>query len=384
MKLREPTDVQRAALGAALLPAESAIPAFRRLQALTNSLDRTDAATFRMLPMVYRNLKDAGLHEGELGHLKSVYRQSWYRNRLTIAAGLQAIKVLREAGMEPLALKGLGLIATAYPEPALRPMLDVDLLVGPKDFDRAASALLGAGWKPTRGSVRDFFRRANVFHAMPLAGPDGVELDLHRAMLEERVHPDVDRVVRARSVPAQIGHQTVQTLSREDHLILACVHGARWDWVPAIRWVADVAWLLKEAGAIDWDYIVHEARRRQLGLVLCSSLELAAEYCPAIPDDVTDRLRGLPQPRLAKMDFHAQNASSEVWRGGRILTRYAHMTASRNMARQLIDLPTYLEWIWELDRPRDVPLDGARRVWARVRGGTGGGIRTHTPFGRRV
>ena len=367
MNLRGPTEVQRAALGAALLPAESAVPAFRRLQALTNNLDRTDAGTFRMLPMVYRNLKDAGLDEGELGHLKSVYRQSWYRNRLAIAAGLRAIKVLRDAGLEPLALKGLGLIATVYPEPALRPMLDVDLLVDPANFDRAVHALLGAGWEPTRGSVRDFLRRAAVFHAMPLVGVDGVELDLHRAMLEERVHPDVDRALRARSVHARIGPESVQTLSREDHLIHACVHGTRWDWVPAIRWVADVAWLLKEPGAIDWDYIVHEARRRQLGLVLFSSLELGAQYSSAIPDDVLRRLRELPQPRLTRVDFHAQNASSEFWRGGRILTRYAHMTASRGPLRQVFDFPTYLEWIWELDRPRDVPLDGARRVWARVR-----------------
>ncbi|MBK9546708.1 MAG: nucleotidyltransferase family protein, partial [Dehalococcoidia bacterium] len=146
MKLREPTPTQRAALGAALLPAPAAFEAWRRLQDLTGSLDAMDAATFRSLPMVYRNLKDAGLGEDELGQLKGIYRQAWYRNRLAVSAAMRAVATLRAAGVEPIALKGLGLIATAYPEPALRPMHDVDLLIRPPGFMKAAGALLNAGW----------------------------------------------------------------------------------------------------------------------------------------------------------------------------------------------------------------------------------------------
>ena len=112
---------QQSALEAALLRGPRAIEAWERLKQQTNLLDETDIAVFRMLPMVYRNLRAEGLAEGDLGRLKGVYRQSWYRTRLALAPASRAVSTLQSAGLGPIALKGLGLIATVYPEPALRP-----------------------------------------------------------------------------------------------------------------------------------------------------------------------------------------------------------------------------------------------------------------------
>ncbi len=134
MNLRRPTDIQAAALGAALLSGEEAANAFRRLEGLTDNLDHMDAATFRMLPMVYRNLKGVGFTDEQLSKLKGIYRQSWYRNRLSVGSAMRAVTVLRSNGVEPVALKGLGLIASAYHEAALRPMHDVDLLIAPGSY----------------------------------------------------------------------------------------------------------------------------------------------------------------------------------------------------------------------------------------------------------
>ncbi|GAB4454592.1 MAG: nucleotidyltransferase family protein [Anaerolineae bacterium] len=46
-------------------------------------------------------------------------------------------------------LKGAILAATAYPDPGLRPMADLDLLVRPADFERAAALLAQLGYRPT-------------------------------------------------------------------------------------------------------------------------------------------------------------------------------------------------------------------------------------------
>lgn len=368
MKLREPTEVQRAALGAALCPQDLAIDAFQRLRELTNDLDRTDDATFRLLPMVYRNLKDGGVDDAELLRLKGIYRQSWYRNRLSVNAGMQAIRTLREVGVEPIALKGLGMIASAYPEAALRPMLDVDLLVAPAQFHAAASALLKSGWAPSRGSTGDFFRRAKVFHAMPLVGPDKVEIDLHRAILEEGIHSGVDTLARSRVVQAMIGSETLTTLSPEDHLIHVCVHGSRWDWVPVVRWIGDVAFILRSSPEVDWGYITEQSRSRRVSLAVGAALELASSYIPEIPKDVAPTLLGFHHGPLEAIDFRAQNSpDTALFMASRALTRYARMASRRGVARQLSDLPTYFEWIWELDSPSQVPVEGARRVWRKLR-----------------
>ncbi len=68
-------------------------------------------------------------------------------NRLleTLAA---TVGVLRAADVEVVALKGAALAFFHYPDPALRPMGDLDLLLAePGDLVRATKALEGAGWR---------------------------------------------------------------------------------------------------------------------------------------------------------------------------------------------------------------------------------------------
>ncbi|MEO8056170.1 MAG: nucleotidyltransferase family protein [Acidobacteriota bacterium] len=57
------------------------------------------------------------------------------------------VRTLHAAGVEVVALKGAVLAFFHYPDPALRPMGDLDLLLeDPDDLARATSALVGAGW----------------------------------------------------------------------------------------------------------------------------------------------------------------------------------------------------------------------------------------------
>ncbi|MGE0598727.1 MAG: nucleotidyltransferase family protein [Dehalococcoidia bacterium] len=371
MKLRRLSDIQAAALGAALLPRDGAVEAFGELRALTGDLDQTDAATFRMLPMVYRNLKQAGLEDHHLLTLKGIYRQSWYRNRLSVGSAMRAVAVLRANGVEPIALKGLGLIASAYHEAALRPMHDIDLLITPGSYRVAVDALLEAGWKPLRGDRSDFFRRVRVFHALPLVGPDGIEVDLHRKMLEENCFPKADDSALARTRTFQMGDETVTTLSPEDHVINACVHGARWDPVPALRWALDVAVTVRSAGAsFDWEYLVREAARRRVSLAMCSALAFLRDYESSIPAGVVEELEALPVRRLERVDFRMQQGGAGIGsQVGRYITRYGRLSSGRSLLRKFSDFPTYLECMWELDSPAAVPRDGVSRVWRRLRQG---------------
>jgi hypothetical protein len=60
----------------------------------------------------------------------------------------ETVAALRAAGVEVVALKGAALAFFHYPDPALRPMGDLDLLLrDPRDLARATEALSGAGWR---------------------------------------------------------------------------------------------------------------------------------------------------------------------------------------------------------------------------------------------
>jgi hypothetical protein len=358
---------------AALLPGAQAISAWQRLAELTNYLDETDAAVFRTLPLVYRNLRAAGLSESDVGPLKGVYRQSWYRIRLSLAPALEALSHLQRAGIEPVALKGLGLVATIYPEPALRPMADSDLLFRPGEHTRAVDALLEAGWRVVRGARDDYLRRIRVFHALPLVSPQGFEIDLHRYMLEENCVAGADSPLFDRAVRGSVSEHSVLSLSPEDHVLNACVHGVRWDPVPALRWLPDTVSAIRSRGdSFEWDYLLEEGKRRRVGLALGAALRFATDFEPSIPERIVEALID-SAGRVERWDFRMQQGSDGVTNQvGRYLTRYARLTRGRSVVRKAADFPTYLECMWELDRPRQVPLDGVRRVSARLRGRTPG------------
>ncbi len=367
-RIRPPTPTQQAALGSALLHGSEALEAWRLLQDRSNYLDQTDVATFRLLPLVYRNLRNNGLDDDALGMLGSVYRQSWYRTRLAIATGLKSIATLREKSIEPIALKGLGLSASVYSESAIRPMGDVDLLIQPHQLEAAVETLFAAGMRATRGSQGDFVRRLKVFHAMPLVGSNAIEVDIHRVMLEENLGPGVDTGAIARLRTGSIGGVPVTTLSPEDHVLNACVHGARWDWSPALRWVPDTVWCVRATPSFDWRYLEAEAGRRGVSLALGAALQFASRYEPTIPANVVRSLLDKPHSRLESWDFRLQQAPDRaVAMAFRSVTRYARMTSTVPVLQRIAGFPVYYEWVWELDRPRQVPAEGIRRIWKRLR-----------------
>ena len=71
------------------------------------------------------------------------------RARRLLETLVETVRVLRAAGVEVVAIKGAALAFFHYPDPALRPMGDLDLLLrDPRDLERATAALVAAGWTP--------------------------------------------------------------------------------------------------------------------------------------------------------------------------------------------------------------------------------------------
>lgn len=352
-----------------MLPPDRALQAWEELRDHSDVLDKTDQATFRMLPMVYWNLRNTGLEDPALQLLRGAYRQSWLRTRLVLRSAQTVIGHLRAARVEPVALKGSALLATAYPETALRPMHDVDILIPPGRFVRAFDALESAGWRPLRGSRRQYFSTLRSFHALPVIGPDSVETDLHRHMLEEDCYRGADARMLARLQQAELEGVRLTVPSLEDQVINACVHGVRWDPVPPLRWVLDVVMAVRVADAgFDWAYLEGESLERRVSLAMAAALGFARQFEPSIPESTIETLTHAAHGRLERVDFVLQqreySASAQV---GRYVTRYLRLSSHRSFRRKVGGFPSYLAAMWELEDPRNVPREGMRRVWAALR-----------------
>ena len=146
---------------------------------------------------------------------------------------VQAITLLRSAGVEPLLVKGWA-VARLYPERGLRPYGDIDLCVRPEQYATAVAAL-----------------------AAPAA--ETVAVDLHNG-LPQLHRPSLDDVYgRSQLVP--LGDFDVRILGPEDHLRYMCIHMLQHGAYRPL-WLCDIAVVLESLPEdFDWEYLLRGDRR---------------------------------------------------------------------------------------------------------------------------
>ncbi len=180
---------------------------------------------------------------------------------------VQAITLLRSAGVEPLLAKGWA-VARLYPERGLRPYGDIDLCVRPEQHAAAVAAL-----------------------AAPAA--ETVVVDLHKG-LPELHRPSLEDVYR-RSKLVPLGDVDVRILGPEDHLRYMCIHMLRHGAYRAL-WLCDIAVALESLPKdFDWEYFLLADRRRAdwVASTVCLAHQLLGARLDGIP--VAERARHLPR-----------------------------------------------------------------------------------------
>lgn len=148
----------------------------------------------------------------------------------------------RDACEEPLVLMKGPELAARYPDAALRPLRDVDVLVA--DAPGTQGALLAAGFEP----VGVPSRYEGIHHLRPLRLPGYplvIEVHARPKWVGGIPLPDVEELLVA-AVPATCGVEGILTLSPEHHAVVLAAHS--WAHVPLSRLshLVDLATLLPE------------------------------------------------------------------------------------------------------------------------------------------
>jgi hypothetical protein len=156
---------------------------------------------------------------------------TWAAHEVALEALRRALEALREAGIEPLVVKGIVLAYELYDDVAERPLADVDLRVRPTEFLRAGHALRARGWQvdPTSkqlGSIGFFVGKALV-EIESTVGPPGL-CGLSVARMEGRA--------RRRVLP---GGLAVREPDVVDHAILLVVNAFKDKLVDCPPWSVD-------------------------------------------------------------------------------------------------------------------------------------------------
>lgn len=204
-------------------------------------------------------------------------------------------RLLAAAGVPALLVKGAGLALTIYPDPASRPMSDVDLLVRPADALRACAALARGGLEP-----REVERRpvSNAVH--------GEKLFLARSGALEtliEVHTSLDKVVPRPLDPAAILARAAPlprlpglfVPAPEDHALLVALHAAGHDFKHPAAFL-DLELLLRRG--LDRGALVERARAYRLETVMFVMLTRLRDLgSPSIPADLVARFEPGPLRR---------------------------------------------------------------------------------------
>ncbi len=234
------------------------------------------ARQFTHWPMLPRQAENHGIAPLAHVHLKAaqvetppdvtrqllaLYLRHRHDNQLRSRVLSDVLKTLQAAGIETVVLKGAALSHTLYPDPALRPMSDLDLLLR-KDEARAAQKVLAAmsGYSARHGKGR--LEDSHHITTTLSSGGAATLVELHHNVCGV----ELDALKKPPRPFALPDGSAAQTLSHEEMLWHLCNHMSRHSNVyQAIRliWMTDIVGYAERYYAeIDWPWA-----RRQFPIV---------------------------------------------------------------------------------------------------------------------
>lgn len=285
------------------------------------------AAEHRVQPLLHR------LH-GKDAAIPVQVRENWAQAHRTSA--LEALLQRRELlGMAEfftqhdlpfLALKGSWLAWHAWPEPALRPLRDLDIFLPGSGALDAYALLLAHGWQHDGGDgpgplgPEAWLTR---FKALPpLISPGGVVVDLHARLWDQDGRTPRHPGNLFASATSDPDHAALRYPGPVEQLMHLAVHAGfhRFDGGPLM--LVDFAHLLR-ACDFDWEAIWERARMdgRQAHLALClagarkwSGVEAPWPVLPiSVPDNLVEHLPLLlAKPLAAREDDIASAKAARV------------------------------------------------------------------------
>lgn len=363
-----PTPNQELLLRAALSQRELALESWNEWRRKVN-IDVIDYGSHRLIPQLYRNLQRHGVNDPLMERLKGVYRYYLYKNEILMHRIGSLLTAFEDAGIRTMVLKGAALIQLYYRESGLRPMLDADVLVHAHQAEQAMEVLTGLQWKPRYPRPQT---RIPIFHSTPFEDEGGRQVDLHWHLFWECFNAKDDDGYWQNAIPIKIGGVQTLALSPTNQLLHTCWHGARWNEVPPIRWVADaMAILAASAEEINWPGLLEKAQRHRIVSPVKDSLEyLKKKFDAPVPDSVLASLSAVRITKIERENYEltlnpmAPPSTTKILR--MLYYDYRWLSSSTSSRIKTLAFAKHLQAKWDIERLWHVPLYMSLRMVRRV------------------
>ena len=274
------------------------------------------AEFYGMSPLVWHHMHQAGISvPGETERtLHDLYLRHRALNQTHTKVLMEINACFESAGIQAWLLKGLALAYGYYPDPALRPVGDIDLLFEKADFLPALDLLIKAGFRAISSyQLSERIPKKLVVESPPQNGLR-VHVELHcrgpkeKSIVDNPLDNEFEdfrepsQILRindcAVQVPAPV--DTLRYLSGHLRLHLLGSHANR---PLQLKWSADfISIVEREAESIDWAYLKRYSsdilKRLEVFYSLTSMPEQLAKIIPvrqiSPPDGLDQYLKGWP------------------------------------------------------------------------------------------
>jgi hypothetical protein len=309
--------------------------ALRRAVAVAPDWSRLLAGARRHLvePLLLAGLRACGATQAAPDVVAELHRRSMAAARRTLVqiAEIESLsRAFAQGGIRFLVLKGVALSAQLYGDAALRGGRDIDLLVEPDRFADADAVLSDALYRRAidglsarqSAEYRRWIKDVEYVHTVTRS-----RIELHVRLTDNinLLACDFEELWRQRET-VRAGETAIPTLPRPPLALYLCAHGAAHAW-ERMRWLVDLAELLREPGAVD--AALEMADAAGLGPAMLHAVFLAHDWLGL---DVAARhlARARASAEVRRLDrilahLYAAEAWHEQPRGGsrRALARYS-------------------------------------------------------------
>ena len=295
--------------------------------------------------------------------IRSVAHQQSARSCSLVNELLEILAAFRDLNIEALTFKGPTLAMRAYGRISDREFCDLDVLIQPDELDRASVALHRRRYRiaPKRCTI-EAFDPEQEYHAIFCRNDDGAKVELHWSLNSPGERAPIGGAdVWQRARPVFLADQPVLTLGIEDTLLFLCVHAFKHRW-ERLKWLTDIAYLLRSGEQIDWEALILRSRQTGCYRMLLVGLNLAFSLLGCDPPLAIEKQVSADRVarRLADRIGSALLSDTTITGGEEIIY---HLEARERFRDHFVLVFDLLLRIFRLTSEDELPAD--RPLWTR-------------------
>ena len=254
----------------------------------------------RIAPLVYHNLRQTEsplIPETVVARIRDEAAHNTRRVLIQIAEAIRITRLLADAGIQSMIIKGPVLSLLAFGEPTLRDSQDIDLVIDPARLLDADRLMTRAGYRRITPEAELTLFQFQVYQRWRCQARyylDSVDLFLEvhwRLTSNSLLMPRDATIMCYRSQAVHIGGAAFTTLADEELFLYLCVHGSVHVWF-RLKWLADIAAFLQRLRPEIIERIATRAQTLGLDRPFYVALTLAHELIAApVPSDILAKAR---------------------------------------------------------------------------------------------